>query len=114
MGRAAGWRALRKLLVTFQFVFTITLLIVTAVIFSQLRYMKQKDLGYDSRRVVTFPGWGGFERNWETARHALLQYPGITSVCQGMPPATGFWETTEVDWGRAESRPGGQAGGGSR
>jgi len=89
---------LRKALVTLQFVFTISLLIVTAVIFSQLRYMKQKDLGYDSRQVVVFPGWGGFERNWEAARHALLQYPGITSVCQGMPPATGFWGTTEVDW----------------
>lgn len=44
----------RRTLVVSQFTIAIVLIIATAVIWSQLRYMQQKDLGYDKQGLVTF------------------------------------------------------------
>ncbi len=43
---------LRKILVVFQFAFTIFLLICTAIIFNQLRYIQTRNLGYDKAHVL--------------------------------------------------------------
>lgn len=45
----------RKALVTFQFSLSVILLIGTAVIFLQLKYIQQKDLGFDKNNVVLLP-----------------------------------------------------------
>ena len=42
----------RKFLVVFQFGISIFMLIATLIVFSQLQYMRNKDLGFDKERVV--------------------------------------------------------------
>jgi putative ABC transport system permease protein len=44
----------RKSLVVFQFTFTIFLLIATFLIYNQLQFIQNKNLGYDKERVFTF------------------------------------------------------------
>lgn len=53
--KAAGTKSLfRKGLVVSQFTIAIALIIATIVIYTQLRYMQHKDLGYDKRGLVHF------------------------------------------------------------
>ena len=90
--------ALRKILVVLQFTFTIGLIICTAVIYLQLRFMQNKDLGYDTERIISFAGYNQYETNYEVAKSELLQNPSIQAVSRGFPPPAGEWGTTEVDW----------------
>ncbi len=97
--------ALRKVLVVLQFTFTIGLLICTAVIYLQLHFMQNRDLGYNTENIIYFAGYNDYETNYEAAKSELLQHPDILSVCRGFPPPAGEWGTTEVDWeGRDPSR----------
>jgi putative ABC transport system permease protein len=89
---------LRKLLVVGQFVFTILLIIGTLVIYSQLHFIQNKDLGYDTDNIFTFASYGQFGRNYEAAKNELLQNPNILSVCRAFPPSPGFRGTENVDW----------------
>lgn len=47
--------AFRKVLVTFQFSLSVILLAGTAILFLQLRYIQQKDLGFDTDNIVMLP-----------------------------------------------------------
>ncbi len=90
--------ALRKVLVVLQFTFTIGLIICTAVIYLQLHFMQNKDLGYDTDNIISFAGYNDYETNYEAAKSELLQNPNVLAVCRGFPPPSGEWGTTEVDW----------------
>ena len=89
---------LRKILVVLQFTFTIALIICTAVIYLQLHFMQNKDLGYDKEHIISFAGYNDYETNFEAAKSELLQNPNILAACRGFPPPSGEWGTTEVDW----------------
>ncbi len=53
---------LRRSLVVFQFVLSITLIIGIIVIFSQLNYIKNKDLGFDKNQKLLFSFYSGDEK----------------------------------------------------
>ncbi len=90
--------ALRKVLVVLQFTFTIGLIICTAVIYLQLHFMQNRDLGYDTEHIVSFAGYNEYAHNYEAAKSELLQNANILAVSRGFPPPSGEWGTTEVDW----------------
>jgi putative ABC transport system permease protein len=90
--------ALRKVLVVLQFTFTIGLIICTVVIYLQLRFMQNKDLGYDTENIVSFGGSPRDQAAFDAVKSELLQNPNIQAVCRGFPPPAGEWGTTEVDW----------------
>ena len=90
--------ALRKVLVVLQFTFTIGLIICTAVIYLQLHFMQNRDLGYDTEHIISFAAYNGYRTNYEAAKSELLQNPNIIATCRGFPPPSGEWGTTEVDW----------------
>jgi putative ABC transport system permease protein len=93
-----GGGLLRKILVVGQFAFTILLIIGTIVIYSQLHFIQNKDLGYETDNIFTVASYGQFGRNYEAAKHELLQNPNIQSVCRAFPPSPGFRGTEDVDW----------------
>jgi putative ABC transport system permease protein len=96
---------LRKILVVSQFAFTIILLTATLVIYSQLKFIQNKDLGFDKSNIVSFAGYGQYERNFDATKQELLQNPAIVSVSRCFPPGPGFEGTTNVDWeGKDPSR----------
>ncbi len=89
---------LRKILVVSQFSFTITLIIVTTVIYWQLHFIQNKDLGYNKENIIQFSEYGEYERNFEATKHELLQNPNIRSVCKAFPPSQGLRGTTDIKW----------------
>jgi putative ABC transport system permease protein len=101
--KAAGFLSrrggiLRRVLVVGQFTVTVLLITATAVIYSQLRYMQNADLGYDKDNIVYFASYGGFGRDIEATKNTLLQNPNILSVCKAFPPAQGLRLSDEVEW----------------
>ncbi len=89
---------LRKVLVGLQFTFTIGLIICTAIIYRQLHFMQNRDLGYETEHIISFSAYNDYEKNYEAEKSELLQNPNILAVCRGFPPPSGEWGTTEVDW----------------
>lgn len=89
---------IRKILVVGQFTITIILIVTTFVIFRQLSFINNKDLGFDKENIITFATYGEYGRNYEAARNELLQNPAILNISRAFPPGQGYGGTTEVDW----------------
>ncbi|KYG72682.1 ABC transporter permease [Roseivirga echinicomitans] len=71
---------LRKGLVAFQFAISIFLIISTMVVFSQLRFMGQKKLGFQPEQIMVVKHTGVLEDNLGAFKNQLLQDPNIESI----------------------------------
>ncbi len=72
---------LRKMLVTFQFVISIIMIIATLVVSDQLKFLQNKDLGYDKNNVLLVELQDtAFIRKIPSFRDAILQYPEFKEV----------------------------------
>ncbi len=87
--------SLRKILVVFQFALTIILLIGTTVIYSQLNYIRHRDLGFDKDHVLEF--WTA-HTDYEALKNELLKNPNILSVTNSETPGREPWGATGLDW----------------
>jgi putative ABC transport system permease protein len=72
---------LRKVLVTLQFVISITLIASTILVYNQLQFVQNKKLGFDKEKVVI----ATIQRNTdvnrtEALKNLLLNLPGVISV----------------------------------
>ena len=76
----------RKLLVTFQYFFTIVLLFVSLVLFKQINFIETKDLGFNPDNVVTLDSPGDID-HFEAVKNELLNHPNVISVTQGIRPS---------------------------
>lgn len=72
---------LRKLLVTFQFVVSIIMIIATLVVSDQLRFLQNKELGFNKNNVVVVELQDtAFVRKVPMFREELIQHPEIMEV----------------------------------
>jgi putative ABC transport system permease protein len=71
---------LRKGLVVFQFFISIVLITGTTVVFKQLAYMRNKDMGYHKENVLIIEGIHSLGHNGEIFRQSLLNDPRIASL----------------------------------
>jgi ABC-type antimicrobial peptide transport system permease subunit len=79
---STGNNKVRDMLMVFQFGIAILLIISTLVLWGQIEYMRNKDLGYDKEQVVSFPLNGKRNSNDVVAllRDELRGNPDIISV----------------------------------
>jgi putative ABC transport system permease protein len=95
----------RKILVVTQFVFSVGLIISTIVISRQLRYMREKDLGFDKEHVFVVGLRNELRGHFEAVRNELLRQPGvlgaasISGTIAGINSTTGdtYWDGKEKD-----------------
>ncbi len=72
---------LRGVLVVAQFAISIVLLVGTGVVFEQLRFMREKNLGFQKEQVVVLPiETAAGQAKFETLRGELLRHPHVVSV----------------------------------
>ena len=69
--------SMRKVLVVSQFIISIGLIIGTSVIFQQLGYMQQKDLGYNNDNMLILPISNSIRKNYDAFKAEMLREPGI-------------------------------------
>jgi putative ABC transport system permease protein len=71
---------LRSFLITMQFAVSIFLVIGTLVIYNQLNYIQNRDLGFDRNQVLTIKNTGVLNNAAEILKQEIKQLPGVTNV----------------------------------
>ncbi|MES2372820.1 MAG: ABC transporter permease [Bacteroidota bacterium] len=79
----------RKVLVVVQFGISIVLIITTAIVFQQLRYMQQAKLGYSKDHMVVLPYYFTTNSQYESFRNDLLTDPNIRNLGRSSRIPTG-------------------------
>jgi len=77
-----GQSTFRTVLVVFQFAISIGLIISTLTIFTQLKYMYLKDLGYDKENLLYIQLGEGTSQHYDRFHDELLAHSGITRVAR--------------------------------
>ena len=84
-GKKSNW--LRQSLVVVQFTLSIMLMAGTFVIFQQVNYLNNKQLGFSKSHVLSFPMKGKIDEEPESAKAEFLRHPGVLSAtaAYGLP-----------------------------
>ena len=79
--KGSGNPNLRKSLVVVQFAITIFMLIGTGIIYDQMNYLRNKDLGFDKENVMTFEITGRMEaERMAVLKDKLLKNKNVVAV----------------------------------
>lgn len=93
LAKGTGNPKFRRVLVTVQFAITIFMLIGTGIIYDQMNYLRNKDLGFDKENVLRFeiPGRLAGDK-FPVLRDKLLQSPKFTAVASGTSSPGGGYD----------------------
>jgi putative ABC transport system permease protein len=72
--------AFRRVLVVIQFAVSVILIIGTLVIGNQLRYIRNKNLGYDKENIFSFGMRNDMQKHYDVLKNELLKNPAVLSV----------------------------------
>jgi len=105
LGQTSGRGMLRKILVVSQFTFSIILIIATLTVFRQMRFMQNKDLGYDKSNLLVCFLPDNMRSNYEPLKTEFLRHRNISKVtaCLNLPtwegPSYGLneWDGRDSD-----------------
>ncbi|MES2647238.1 MAG: ABC transporter permease [Bacteroidota bacterium] len=91
-GFKSSW--LRSSLVVFQFSISIILIIGTIVIYNQLAYIQNRNIGYNRNQVLVLHNTNTLDRQVQAFREELLKISGIenASITSNIPTAKNFDE----------------------
>lgn len=71
---------LRSVLVVFQFFISVALIIGTIVVYQQMEFIQNKDIGYDKNQLITIPNSYVLGRNEQAFKQQMLQDPRIVNA----------------------------------
>jgi putative ABC transport system permease protein len=87
--KARGGGFFRKALVVTQFSISLIMLICTWIVYQQLNYMRNKDMGYDREQVLTIDYQNNQPKDkYNAFRKELLDNPNIQSVASASAPVS--------------------------
>jgi putative ABC transport system permease protein len=72
--------AFRRILVVIQFSVSIVLIIGTLVIGNQLKFIRNKNLGYDKENIFSFIMRPDMQKHFDVVKSELLKNPGVVAV----------------------------------
>ncbi len=95
----AGPAAFRRILVTVQFSIAIMMIICTGIVYNQLTYIQNINLGLEKEHVLYSRVRGNLYSDYFTFKQELLKYPGIQSItyCSDLPTYN-VASTSGIDW----------------
>ena len=79
----------RKVLVVFQFAISVVLIIGVGVVYGQMDFLRNTDLGYQRENILMFPADAVLKQNWRSVKPALARHPSILSVTMSKRAPTG-------------------------
>jgi hypothetical protein len=86
-------------LVVVQFAVSITLIIASVVVYKQIVFIRNKDLGFMKEQLLYVPIRGYFTDSISAVKQELLQYPDILSASVTSHLPTGiYWNGSGWDW----------------
>jgi putative ABC transport system permease protein len=98
-GKFSGQRraaVLRNGLVVFQFAISICMIVATLVVFRQMDFIAQKQLGFQKEHVVTLTNTGFLRGKTEAFKQELLRIPGVLAIggTSSMPGEPNYFGTS--------------------
>jgi len=97
-------RRLRNTLIVFQFAASITLIISTISVRSQLRYIQNRDMGYERDRIVVLFPRGSIRPDLDAFKTELILNPAVLKISTSSSLPNNVDESTRANWpGRLES-----------
>ena len=89
----------RNVLVVVQFTISIFLIIGTTIIYTQLKFIQNKDLGYNEDHLIYMYMRGDSNKQYETIKTEFLKNSYITEVTASTKvPISGGNSTGDFDW----------------
>lgn len=79
----------RKVLVVLQFTLSLLLILGTIIIYSQVKFMKSKELGFDKEHLISIPLRGDSKLSFDVLKHELLKDQKVANVS-----GTNFYPTS--------------------
>lgn len=100
----AGFKSkgIRSTLVVFQFSISIFLIIFTSVVYDQIQFMQNQQMGIDKKNVMILHSLHRLGNNKDVFRNALMQVPGISKSSFTNSTFPGVNNTTIVRSARSE------------
>ncbi len=94
----------RKTLVTIQFSISIGLIISSLLIYSQLKFVIKKDIGFDKENLISLPVVGDLNNKYQAFRNDLVGSPNIVNVCRTSQYPSHIWNIMRgITWEGNES-----------
>jgi putative ABC transport system permease protein len=88
----------RKGLVAFQFTLSIVLIVSVLVVYKQIEFVQNANLGYDKVNVIYFEVEGTVKKNPETFLSEIKRIPGIKNAASTTSDMTGHSWSVGLDW----------------
>jgi putative ABC transport system permease protein len=93
----------RKALVVVQFTVAIVLMIATLIIYKQIKYAQERNIGYNKNGLVEHPINGTINKNYDALKNELLNSGAITSICKTSWSITvDGSQTAGLNWGNMD------------
>ena len=89
----------RRGLVVFQFFLSIVMIICTAIVYDQLRFIRDSNLGYDKENLICVQMRGEINNKYEVFKNELIQSPHILGLTRSEPLSiNSMTRTTSIYW----------------
>lgn len=94
----------RKALVILQFSIATGLIICSLLIYSQLKFVVNKDIGFNKENLMSLPMSGNLGEKYEPFRNELIAHPGVLNVCRSSQLPSHIWNIMRgITWEGNES-----------
>lgn len=99
LNRSVGEAWTRKGLVVFQFTLSVGAIVAVLVIYQQISFIYNKNLGYDKAHVISFKRPAKLDDNLGTFLSEVRNIPGVVQASSSEHNVTGsFGGTTDISW----------------
>lgn len=88
----------RKGLVAFQFTLSIIMIVSVLVVYKQIEFVQNTNLGYDKDNVIYFDVEGRVKENTETFLSEIKQIPGVQNAASTTSDMTGHSWSVGLSW----------------
>lgn len=89
---------LRRSLLTVQLLIAVLFIIGTSVVFSQIKYMQQKDLGFQPDQIISFELMDKSFGDYHSFKNRLEAVPGVMDVSRAMSSLSNFYSWNSLDF----------------
>jgi predicted permease len=89
---------IRKGLVAFQFTLSIILIVSVLVVYKQIEFVQNANLGYDKSNVIYFDVEGRLKENAETFLSEIKKVPGVQNAASTTSDMTGHTWSVGLEW----------------
>jgi putative ABC transport system permease protein len=88
----------RKGLVVFQFVTTVVIIMCTIVVFNQMSFIKNSNIGFDKENLLCIRMTNEANIKFDVLKNELMKNPDIISISRSEPVSNSITRTTSVAW----------------